>query len=471
MATTILSRRKGDLPRFAERALRRGRGMSVPHVANTPGGTPRTRYLLYALICLIAFVSVDTFNTQLTGVTDDQMVQQGGDTRWQMASIGLWITLLTASFLPGLSLSRPMTKGLVWPALLLAWVVVSPLWSDDPANGVVKALVYLLTSLAAWRMASVVTTQEMLGCTFYTILVLLALSLLLAVAVPEVGLLRNDWQHEGQWKGIFSTKQGLGTVSALFLVLAFLRLSHRRTVFNVASCALGLICLLGSGSRGGGAMAVVAVAGLIAVRGSPRFASLVTGIPLVSLFLGTMAVAYFAITGNSSIQVFGSDINLTERTFIWQYALGLWADRPYLGFGLNGFWTSENVLWRYLSLHGWVLDNYHSGYLAIAVETGLIGLALFGAVTLNLVPRLRFLLLNAKSNRLSLEMTVGIAIMFFTINLTETYFLRSTNFMAVLFSFLIVKTLAVPEPSGVRAPTEGQVRPRLAPAKARAVVG
>ena len=409
------------------------------------------RCVLYGVIGLTAFVSVDTFNTQFTGITEDQAFQQGADIRSQVAAIGLWAALLLMSFIPGMALFRPVTQGLAWPALLLGWVVISPLWSDDPASGATKAVAFLVCSLAAWRMASVVTAKEMLACTFYALLVLLGLSLLLAVAVPEVGLLLNNWQHEGQWKGMFATKQGLGTVSAVFLVLAFLRLSHRRSVFNVAACALGLCCLLGSGSRGGGVMAAVAVASLIAVRRSPRFASLVTGILLVGLVLGVLEVAYFSATGDASIQVFGSDINLTERTFIWQYAIGLWVDRPFLGFGLNGFWTDDGIFSLYRTAHGWVLDNYHSGYMAITIETGLIGLALFSAMSLSLAPRLRFLLLHARSNRMSLEMTAGFAIMFFTINLTETYFLRSTNFMAVLFTFLTVKTLAVTEPSRAAA--------------------
>lgn len=414
--------------------------------------------MLFGLICLIAFTSIDTFNTRLTGMTDNEVVQQGADIRSQVAAVGLWVILLMASFVPGMSLSRPVTKGLVWPGLLLVWIVVSPLWSDEPAHGVEKAAAFLVSSLVAWRMTSVVTVKEMLSCTFYTLFVLLALSLLLAVAVPEVGLLQHDWQHEGQWRGMFATKQGLGAVSAVFLVLAFLRLSYRRSAFNIATCALGLSCLLGSGSRGGGVMAVVAVASLVAVRRSPRCAALVSGILLVGLVLGVLEVAYFAATGDSSIQVFGSDVNLTERTFIWQYAISHWGDRPYLGFGLNGFWTSADILSLYRSAHGWVLDNYHSGYLAITVETGLIGLALFSAMSFNLAPRLRFLLLQARSNRMSLEMTAGYVIMFFTINLTETYFLRSTNFMAVLFTFLIIKTLAVSEPSKLLLPAKAGTR-------------
>jgi len=417
---------------------------------------PQLRYLVLGLTCLAALVSVDTFNSQFSGVSDAVAVQQGGDIRPQIAALGLWMALTAISFIPGVAHSPPLTRGLAWPGLLVAWVVLSPLWSDDPASGMPKAILFLATSFAAWRMASVVTTKEMLACTFYSLFVLLAASFVLAVFVPSVGLLLNDWAHEGQWKGVFATKQGLGTVSAVFLILAFLRLSHRRNLLNLTACALGLGCLLGSGSRGGGAMAVVAVLSLVLVRRSPKFAPLVTCVLLIGLLLGILELSYFGITGDDAIRVFGSNINLTERTYIWQYAIRFWLDRPYFGFGLNSFWTNSDIASGYLNSHGWFLDNYHSGYLAIAIETGVIGFALFSMTLLNLAPRLKFLLLNAKSNRLSLEMTAGVMVMFFTINLTETYFLRSTNFMAVLFTFLVIKTLAVPVASEARASARSQ---------------
>ncbi len=46
------------------------------------------RYILFDLICLTAFTSVDTFNTRFTGMTDGQVVQQGADIRWQVATVG-----------------------------------------------------------------------------------------------------------------------------------------------------------------------------------------------------------------------------------------------------------------------------------------------------------------------------------------------------------------------------------------------
>lgn len=405
---------------------------------------PGIRKLVIGLLCLVMAVSMETFNAGLSGLSDDQLVQQGGDLKQQIAAIVLWAGVMLLSFIPGVSRAPTSTRGMLWPALLLTWVVISPVWSGDPANSGPKALVFLLASLTAWRLAFVVTAEEMFTCIFYTLGGMLLLSVVVVALFPSIGLLLNDWQHEGQWKGIFGTKQGLGILSAIFLLLALLRISYRRSLLNLLAGALGLACMLGAESRGAGVIAVVAAACLLIARGRPRMASLVPLILLVDVALGIAEILYFVITGNASFLVFGYDINLTERTYIWQYALRFWADQPFAGTGLNGFWTAPGVKSGFIRLHGWVLDNYHSGYLGMVTEIGAIGLLLFGIVTMQLVFKLRVLLAHARSDRLSLEMTLGFLVMFFTINLSETYFLRSTNFFSVLFAFLLVKVLSTP---------------------------
>lgn len=409
----------------------------------------KVRQLALAVLCLIIIVSVETFNTVLSGASDSEALQTGADVRAQVAAVMLWALLIGLTFLPGVARFPVTARGLLWPCILLAWTVASPIWSSDPANGVPKAVVLLASSLAAWRMTSVITAKEMFACVFHSLAILLVVSMLLVIFVPSVGLLVHDWQHEGQWRGIFGTKQGLGAVAAVFLVLAFLRISRQRNWFNFITCAIGLACLLGSGSRGAGIVAAVAAICIFVAKGRPKVATLVTYMILLGLAFGTLEIIYFAATGLPSIQIFGSDINLTERTYIWQYAVTHWTDVPFLGFGLNGFWTDTGTAASYMMLHGWVLDNYHSGYLAIVVETGAIGFGLFCVISWKLVSRLRYLLVHATSNRLSLDMTLGFFVVFFTINLTETFFLRSTNFFSVLFTFLMTKIFLVPDLSSI----------------------
>jgi O-antigen ligase len=402
------------------------------------------RYVTFGLLSLIILVSFESFNSAFSGLSASDAVRQGSELRPQIAAMALWLLLMLLSFIPRVASLPLRTKGLQWPALLLAWAVLSSFWSDDPLNAMPKAAVLLVSSLAAWRTTSIVTVEEMFACIYYNIAFMLLVSLVLVAFVPEIGVVQLEWQHVGNWQGVFATKQGLGMASAVFLGIVLLRIARRRTLFDLAMCGVGLLCLIKSESRGAGVMAFVAVAFLFVGRKHPKLAGMVSGILLLDLMLAVADISYFTTTGEASIHIFGYDINFTERTFIWQYALSLWPDRPFLGYGLNGFWTNSNVYYAYLRLHGWVLDNYHSGYLAIIVETGVVGFGLFAVVAFQLMSKLRTLMLTVHTHRFSLEMSAGFLLMFFTINLTETYFLRSTNFLAVFFTFLIVKILSAP---------------------------
>ncbi len=403
-----------------------------------------TRYVTFGLLSLIILISFESFNIAFSGISEADAVRQGSELRPQIAAITLWLVLMLLSFVPTVAPLPLRMKGLHWPALLLAWAVLSSLWSDDPLNAMPKAAVLLVSSLAAWRTTSIVTVEEMFACIYYNIAFLLVVSLALVAFVPAVGVVQHEWQHVGDWQGVFATKQGLGMASAVFLGIVLLRVARRRTLFDIAMCGVGIACLVRSGSRGAGVMAFIAVAFLFIGRKHPKLAVMVSGVLLLDLVLAVADISYFTATGEASIHVFGYDINFTERTFIWQYALSLWPDRPFLGYGLNGFWTNSNVYYAYLRLHGWVLDNYHSGYLAIIVETGIVGFGLFAVVAFQLMSKLRYLMMTVKTHRFSLELSAGFLLMFFTINLTETYFLRSTNFLAVFFTFLIVKILSTP---------------------------
>ena len=411
----------------------------------------RARRIALCLLVLQVAVSTEMYNTAFSGLSDADAVRQAGDLRPQVASIFLWLLLATLSHLPG-ALRRPLDAGQVkLPALVLAWTVLSFAWGDDPAASLPKAAALLLTNYAAWRLTALVSARDMFACVYYTLAPLLVASAALALFVPEVGLVQHEWQHVGNWHGMFVSKQGLGMVSAVFMGIVLLRAADRRSWFDCALGVVGAACLIGSGSRGAGAMAAVAVACLLAARMHPRLIVLVTGVIWAELLLAAATIAYLATTGNPSIQVFGHDINFTERSFIWQYALGLWSGRPYLGFGLNGFWTNPDIYDGYLQMHGWVLDNYHSGYTSVLLETGLIGFVLLLALCFSLSMKLHRLLRETdRGSRLSLEMTVVFLIMFFTINLTETYLSRSTNFLALLFAFLVSKVFQARAPQPVR---------------------
>ena len=402
---------------------------------------PKTiRYIVYACLILAILVSIEIYNTAFSGLSEDDAVKQGADMRPQIAALMLWSLLILISFIPGAARLDVPVRQMYWPALLMAWAVASSCWSDDPLATMPKSVALLITSIAAWRVSALVTVKEMFSCLYYSLAFLLLASMALVFLVPSVGVVQREWQHVGNWQGVFASKQGLGLASAVFLGINLLRLSDRRTLADAALAVVGLACLFGSASRGAGAITLVAVGALVVARPYQRMSFIVTSVFWIDLVLATANIAYFAMTGRQSIEIMDYDLNFTERTYIWQYALGLWTHRPLMGYGLNGFWTNPNIYYAYLRLHGWVLDNYHDGYVAIIMETGLIGFSLFALTAGQLAMKVRRLLIVLpRSQRLDIEMGIVFLTMFFTINLTETYFLRSTNFLSVLFAFLLVK--------------------------------
>ena len=399
------------------------------------------KILCQILLALIIVVSFETFNPVLIGSLHSDNFQ-GGDFRQQVAAVALWALLMVVSFVPGVTQEPLRTSGLQWPALFMAWAVASAIWSFDPASALPKAAVLFASTMATWRLASMITVREMFACVHYTLSALLVASLALVFLVPSIGVVQQEWMHVGNWSGVFASKQGLGMSSAIALGIGLLRVT-RKSWFDMAMCAVALSCLYGSASRGGGVIAGVAVVCLVLGRGYPRMlALLVSAVLVLDLAVALGNISYFAITGAPSYQLFGTTVDFTERTFIWQYSLDMLSQRPLLGFGLNGFWTDIGTFYGYQKLHGWVLDNYHNGYVAVIVETGAAGMLLFVAASLKLIARLRWLIVNAAENRTSLEMSVAYVLMFFTLNLSEGLLLRSTNFLSVLFVFLVVKIVS-----------------------------
>jgi len=101
------------------------------------------------------------------------------------------------------------------------------------------------------------------------------------------------------------------------------------------------------------------------------------------LFLGTAIVVVHYL--DQILGLIGSDSSLTGRTDIWKVLLISAQQRPLLGFGYQEFWagtTSEgfNAFVALRSLTGYIGSYAHSGYLAVLLEEGLLGLTLLGAL-------------------------------------------------------------------------------------------
>jgi len=419
----------------------------VPRTANSLA-TWAIRATLLAIILLSVGNFVGSINGSLT---------QGLPYLQQSLGLTFWVVVLYAScFIPPV-LRVDRSPDIVAALVFFSFVVLSVAWSNHSGDSVMKSVALLITTIGVCRLAGRMSLDAIVGCTIIGLFILTVLSLVVVLLFPDIGV-ATGWMQEGLWQGVFDSKQSLGLSGALLMFLAChnaLRCGGK--IQFLVLFALGATCVIGSGSRGGGVLALAAIASCYLSRRSPRFGMLLAFGPIAMTIVAGALMAYIVSTGHDYLPWFDDQLNFTNRTQIWEYALRHLSDQPLFGFGLNGFWTTPQFYFGFLHEHDWVLDNYHSGYVAILTETGIVGMTLFALCALLFGFRMSWLRTNRLIAAADYDLIVGYLNLMFLINFSETLFLRSTDFSeALLVAFFIAS-------AGARLPTP---QPRLQPSLA-----
>jgi exopolysaccharide production protein ExoQ len=429
------------------------RGISAHHAVVEPWPVQQVPQRILSSAALWAIRLALVVNTMLSiGNFNERLLPAGLGTIQQLISIPLWLLTIYASFL-----CRPAQRMVALPGFTLIWLfywfaAASVLWGSYSGPSMLKALALLITVFGVYRLMLVLSVRTFVADVMTGLFLLSVISVFFALLIPDIGRLKT-WQHDGQWSGVFESKQTLGAGSAILVFLALQQyLRGEQKIYCAVAVLFGLACVVGSGSRGGGALAVGAIFTSYFARRSARVQQALAYGPMFMMAIACLQIAYIVLTENRYIPFFGTKLDFTERAYIWQFALRHFHEYPLFGYGLNGFWSREQLTADYNHEHGWVLDNYHSGYITIAMELGLVGFALFAAGMwawarrMNSAARLRSIYDDA--------FTVSFVNLIFFIDFTETFFLRSTNIVAVVFVGLMFASYgqtSVPGRSGLRA--------------------
>lgn len=350
----------------------------------------------------------------------------------QYASIALWLTITVAALFVRPQLVLRLSTDTCLILTFYGFAVLSVLWTDLSLPSLMKAVALFITSTGAYFLASRLSVEDIIDEMNKGLLVLAVASIFLVIFVPSIGV-DEAWSHEGNWQGVFASKQALGITGAIFMFFsAYLYLIRGGRWRFLISFGAAAACAFGSESRGGGALALMACACVYVAGRSPRIAKMLAFAPLGLVFFASFLISHLYSTGADAFYVFGTKIDITERTYIWQFALAHFDERPIFGFGINGFWTTKELYLEYLRSHGWVLDNFHSGYVAILTETGLVGYTLFALCTFLFGLRIAASVDNQSMKRSRIVALIGFMVLIYMIDLTETIFLRSTSFIATL---------------------------------------
>ncbi len=320
--------------------------------------------------------------------------------------------------------------------LLVAMALVSTLWSIAPAITLRRAIELAGTTILAYWLVTRFSPGELLRLLAIACAIEILGSLVLGAAVPGLGR-TSGGIYDGTWRGIFDDKNGLGQTMALAaFTLPAAAMARRAGALRLLSWALvgvaaGLIVLAQSISS---LVVLTIMCVLYAVLRARRLSSF--DVAMLSLIFYVAAVIFVALIAAMGVpallQMVGRDPTLTGREGVWDLALDAITAKPILGYGYGAFWV-EDVGWaRFIaSEEGWSAAHAHNGLLELALDVGLVGVAVFLAAYVTSVWRAigRF----RQRNDGGATWLLLFLIYLFCVNVTETGIAQFNDVKWVLF--------------------------------------
>lgn len=327
-------------------------------------------------------------------------------------------------------------------AAFLLYISFSAVWGVQSADSYIKAILIFNALVTSLAIANTLTLEQSLRVMFAALSTFVVVCVLVALLVPSIGV-DSSWEHAGKWRGIAGQKNGLAAYAAYALIAGVgLPLRQRVTplaqwgalVGRIAMVGIALLAVCMAGSRGGQLISVLGVASIVISR-LPKLLqrlALLTGllfaIPIINLVSTTFVV------DADKIGVAGITVDTNSRMKIWSYGFRELQGREIFGFGLDSFWTPERLT-SFKSVYGWVLDNFHNGYITLIIEGGIAGFLLFLAAL-----SATYLLLVVSVGNVR-DKFIGLSFayvnMYTVNNLVENEIGRSTSLLIFIFLILV----------------------------------
>lgn len=321
--------------------------------------------------------------------------------------IGLMLTGLFLLTIRGLDWSRTF-RAHFWLFMLIGYMLVSIFWSD-----------LMFISFKRWTrefialiMALLILTEhkplQALHSVFRkSIYILIPFSLLLVKYYPQYGVEYDRWSGDLMWIGMTLQKNGLGRLcmfSAFFLVWSLVRRSDTPAISGskyqlfIDIFLLILTFHLMSGGWGAATYSATAIVSFLVgliffisfkLLMKNRILTASFKLRLLMLFIISLGFATVFFGGSTIVGVTSTvnrDATLTGRTDIWAGLLPFAMNKPLLGHGFGGFWTTAKQ-------EMFIIKEAHSGYLELLLELGFIGVFLFSMFILSCCKKIHKLLL------------------------------------------------------------------------------
>jgi O-antigen ligase len=263
-----------------------------------------------------------------------------------------------------------------WALALAALAVMSTLWSQFPMYTIRRSLPFALAGMFGLYLAMRFPVRRQLSILRVTMLALAAGTVVMALAVPKLGLDMSAGHH-ADWQGVFTQKNACGRM--MVLATAVLMVDWRLSWQRVVSATLFALVLFMSGSRSAWLVegAVIVLWGALALMkrldGRGRVLIALLGFWMLGAATVTAYFSFFTVA-----QWMGRDATLSGRTAIWKQVWIFILQRPLLGWGYEAFWRGiQGEAFRVVAAVHFMVFHAHNGFLEIWLDLGAVGLALF----------------------------------------------------------------------------------------------
>lgn len=339
-----------------------------------------------------------------------------------------------------------------WAALLLFLMGASILWSDYSFTSF-KRYIKVVGSLT---MVLVILTDAQPYTALRTVLrtclyLHLPLSIVCIKYFRTIGIEYSYLGTSHFWQGIATSKNTMGQVAMLGVAYFAWDLVQNWKIrgwrhLNTLYLLLSIYLLKGSNhgvSKTSILVALLAASILFILYLNRERPAALHRFTRLALF-GGMSLVVFIVTHSivafdddsflgTIVKLFGRDITLTDRLYIWQDVYRAASGNPLFGVGYGGFWIGRqaNIPWN---THTWILGQAHSGYVDTYLQLGIAGWVILTGIILATYRRL-VAALTTDFNFAAWRLTLFLVVLF--VNITETTLLRGDHHLWFIFTACI----------------------------------
>lgn len=259
---------------------------------------------------------------------------------------------------------------------------------------------------------------------------------LIVVASTSVGIRPDVGTGRLSWVGWFDQKNYLGLAAAIACATLAAQVLAERRIRATTAVLLGVSAVALSMAHSRGALLWLAAFALCYASAALGFHLRMVVHGLLALSVAILAAILFAPP--DLLQLLGGIT--TGRTVLWEQARAYFEASPWVGQGMGASYRETAA---YFDLYGNIYRGAHNGFLAILIDAGVIGLAIYIgmiALTANAVAR------QSSQEAATLLCMIGAFLLY---NCVESALDKTTNISFVLFPLALAAAMGglAPTPS------------------------